>query len=81
MELLNLLKMQVILCFHKNDGEGYFVEPVNGQIYSPVTGKISSVFPTKHAIGITTANGLEILLHMGINTVDLGGKPFDLKKL
>lgn len=60
-------------------GEGYFVEPVNGQIYSPVTGKVSSVFPTKHAIGITTANGLEILLHMGINTVDLGGKPFDLK--
>lgn len=60
-------------------GEGYFVEPVNGQIYSPVIGKVSSVFPTKHAIGITTANGLEILLHMGINTVDLGGKPFDLK--
>lgn len=60
-------------------GEGYFVEPVNGQIYSPVTGKISSVFPTKHAIGITTANGLEILLHMGINTIDLDGQPFDLK--
>lgn len=60
-------------------GEGYFVEPVNGQIYSPVKGKISSVFPTKHAIGITTASGLEILLHMGINTIDLGGKPFDLK--
>ncbi|MGG5359120.1 MULTISPECIES: glucose PTS transporter subunit IIA [unclassified Enterococcus] len=60
-------------------GEGYFVEPENGQIYSPVNGTISSVFPTKHAIGITTKSGLEILLHMGINTVDLGGKPFDLK--
>lgn len=60
-------------------GEGYFVEPVNGQIYSPVKGKVSSVFPTKHAIGITTENGLEILLHMGINTVDLAGKPFNLK--
>jgi PTS system sucrose-specific IIC component len=60
-------------------GEGYFVEPENGQIYSPVTGTISSVFPTKHAIGITTKSGLEVLLHMGINTVDLGGKPFDLK--
>ncbi len=60
-------------------GEGYFVEPRNGRIYSPVAGTISSIFPTKHAIGITTANGLEILIHMGINTVDLGGKPFDIK--
>ncbi|HIF1517951.1 TPA: glucose PTS transporter subunit IIA, partial [Enterococcus faecium] len=60
-------------------GEGYFVEPENGHIYSPVTGVVSSVFPTKHAIGITTPNGLEILLHMGINTVDLGGTPFDVK--
>lgn len=60
-------------------GEGYFVEPINGQIYSPVSGTISSVFPTKHAIGITTANGLEVLLHMGINTVDLGGTPFEVK--
>lgn len=60
-------------------GEGYFVEPINGKIYSPVSGTISSVFPTKHAIGITTANGLEVLLHMGINTVDLGGAPFEVK--
>ena len=60
-------------------GEGYFVEPENGHIHSPVTGVVSSVFPTKHAIGITTPNGLEILLHMGINTVDLGGTPFDVK--
>ncbi|ELA50908.1 PTS system, glucose subfamily, IIA component [Enterococcus faecium EnGen0005] len=60
-------------------GEGYFVEPENGHIHSPVTGVVSSVFPTKHAIGITTPNGLEILLHMGINTVDLGGAPFDVK--
>ncbi|OQO71079.1 PTS beta-glucoside transporter subunit EIIBCA [Enterococcus villorum] len=62
-------------------GEGYFVEPINGQIYSPVSGMISSVFPTKHAIGITTSNGLEVLLHMGINTVDLGGAPFEVKVL
>lgn len=60
-------------------GEGYFVEPTNDQIYSPVTGTVSSVFPTKHAIGISTPNGLEILLHMGIDTVELGGTPFDVK--
>ncbi|WP_430616771.1 PTS system sugar-specific IIBC component [Enterococcus sp. DIV0176] len=60
-------------------GEGFFVEPTNGQIYSPVAGTVQSVFPTKHAIGITTQNGIEVLLHMGINTVDLGGAPFDVK--
>lgn len=59
-------------------GEGYFVEPENGHIYSPVSGKVSSIFPTKHAIGITTPSGLEVLLHMGINTVDLEGKPFTI---
>lgn len=59
-------------------GEGYFVEPTDGAIFTPVAGKISTIFPTKHAIGITTASGLEVLLHMGINTVELDGKPFEL---
>ncbi|MFV0559595.1 MAG: glucose PTS transporter subunit IIA [Enterococcus sp.] len=60
-------------------GDGYFVEPTSNQIYAPVSGTISTVFPTKHAIGITTDDGLEVLLHMGINTVDLNGTPFDVK--
>lgn len=60
-------------------GEGYFVVPKEGTIYAPVSGTVSSVFPTKHAVGITTDNGLEVLLHMGVNTVELDGKPFDLK--
>lgn len=59
-------------------GEGYFVEPTDGTIFTPVAGKISTIFPTKHAIGITTASGLEVLLHMGINTVELDGKPFEV---
>lgn len=59
-------------------GEGYFVEPTEGATYAPVAGKISTIFPTKHAIGITTDSGLEVLLHMGINTVELDGKPFDV---
>ncbi|MFC6322873.1 N-acetylglucosamine-specific PTS transporter subunit IIBC [Companilactobacillus baiquanensis] len=60
-------------------GDGYAVVPIDGQIVSPVDGTITTIFPTKHAMGIKTDNGLEILLHMGIDTVQLDGKPFDLK--
>ena len=60
-------------------GDGFLVIPENGTIYSPVEGVVTSIFPTKHAIGLQTASGLEILLHMGVNTVELEGKPFDIK--
>lgn len=59
-------------------GDGYAVLPTSGEIFSPVAGTISNVFPTKHAVGITTVSGIEVLLHMGLDTVDLGGKPFEL---
>ncbi|VDG19023.1 PTS N-acetylglucosamine transporter subunit IIABC [Lactobacillus sp.] [Lactiplantibacillus mudanjiangensis] len=59
-------------------GDGYAVEPTNGEIVAPVSGEVTSIFPTKHALGIKTASGLEILLHMGINTVEMNGEPFDL---
>lgn len=52
-------------------GDGYAVIPTDGKIYSPVTGKVVSVFPTKHAVGIELPNGVEILLHMGLDTVEL----------
>lgn len=59
-------------------GDGYAVIPNDDNIYSPVTGTITSVFPSKHAIGFKTDNGLEVLLHMGIDTVSLNGEPFDI---
>jgi len=59
-------------------GDGYAVEPTDGEIVSPVSGTVTSIFPTKHALGLKTAGGLEILLHMGINTVEMNGTPFDL---
>ena len=59
-------------------GDGYFVLPENGAIYAPVSGTVTAVFPTKHAIGFTTSSGLEILLHMGVDTVELKGMPFDV---
>ncbi|WP_291293546.1 glucose PTS transporter subunit IIA [Enterococcus sp.] len=59
-------------------GDGYFVAPENGKIFAPAAGTVTTIFPTKHAIGITTPNGLEILLHMGVDTVELQGKPFKI---
>ena len=59
-------------------GDGFAVEPENGAVYAPVVGKVTSIFPTKHAIGLLTAAGAEILLHIVINTVDLGGEGFEI---
>ena len=59
-------------------GDGFAIIPSNGKIYSPVNGTISSIFKTKHAICLRSDNGLDILLHLGIDTVELKGKPFDI---
>ena len=60
-------------------GDGVAVEPDKGEIYSPVKGTVSVVFPTKHVVGITTEEGANIILHIGIDTVELKGKGFDVK--
>lgn len=60
-------------------GDGFAVQPQNGDIYAPISGKISFIADTKHGIGITTDNGMELIIHLGIDTVSLNGKPFDIK--
>jgi len=60
-------------------GDGFAVEPANGNIVSPVSGTVSSIFPTKHALGLVTEAGLEVLVHIGLDTVSLEGKPFEVK--
>lgn len=57
-------------------GDGFAINPTVGEVASPVDGKILNIFPTKHAIGIEADNGLEILIHIGIDTVKLEGKGF-----
>lgn len=59
-------------------GDGFGVQPTNGQIYSPINGKVTSVFPTKHALGLEADNGVEVLVHIGIDTVELQGEPFEI---
>lgn len=60
-------------------GPGFAIDPISEEVFAPIEGKITSVFPTKHAIGIKTAQGMEVLIHIGIDTVDLNGKGFDVK--
>ncbi|MDF7637876.1 glucose PTS transporter subunit IIA [Lactobacillus sp. ESL0791] len=57
-------------------GQGFGLIPSSGEIVAPVTGKIVTIAATKHAIGLKTNEGLEVLVHMGIDTVELKGKPF-----
>lgn len=59
-------------------GDGYAIIPRTNDVFSPVQGKVTSIFPTKHALGIETKSGLEVLIHMGIDTVSLDGEPFDI---
>ncbi|SHN37483.1 glucose-specific PTS transporter subunit IIBC [Gracilibacillus kekensis] len=60
-------------------GDGFAVKPTDGEIVSPVDGKIINIFPTKHAIGMEAENGTEILIHIGIDTVNLKGEGFTAK--
>nr|WP_314459791.1 PTS glucose transporter subunit IIA [uncultured Clostridium sp.] len=57
-------------------GPGVGIDPEEGKLYAPVDGEIVSVFPTGHAIGMTTKDGMEVLLHIGIDTVQLEGDGF-----
>jgi len=59
-------------------GQGFAIEPTSGEIVAPVDGTVTLVSETKHAFGIKTKDGADILVHMGIDTVELEGKPFQV---
>ncbi|XKM12972.1 PTS glucose transporter subunit IIA [Orbaceae bacterium ac157xtp] len=79
-KLKSIDKVNDVVFSDKLMGDGFAVTPVKGtiQVYSPIKGKVLSVFPTKHAITFVTDEGIEGLIHMGIDTVALGGNGFTI---
>lgn len=80
-ELKDISEVSDPVFAQKMMGDGFAVVPENGDIFAPIDGEIVSVFPAKHAFGITTPQGLEVLVHMGIDTVSLDGVPFTTKSV
>lgn len=78
-EVIDVTAVKDPVFAQKMMGDGFAVEPTNGNIYIPVDAKVTSIFPTKHAFGLLTDSGLEVLVHIGLDTVSLEGKPFDVK--
>jgi glucose PTS system EIICBA or EIICB component len=76
-ELKPLSEVPDAVFAEKMMGDGFAIVPSEGTIVSPVNGKVVSLFPTKHAIGILSDSGREILIHVGIDTVKLEGKGFE----
>lgn len=77
-EVVGLDKVEDEVFSEKMMGDGLAIIPNNGEFVSPIDGQLVSVFPTKHAYGIQDKSGVEILLHIGLDTVTLDGKGFEL---
>jgi len=75
-EILSLSSVPDATFADKILGDGFAVRPTEGVVYAPVSGKVAQLFRTNHAIGITTEDGLEILIHVGIDTVKMNGTGF-----
>lgn len=77
-KLIDLVEVEDPVFSRKMMGEGFGVVPDDGHLVSPAAGQVTMVADTKHAIGLKMANGLEVLIHLGIDTVELKGAPFSL---
>ncbi|WLD95435.1 glucose-specific PTS transporter subunit IIBC [Alkalihalobacillus sp. AL-G] len=77
-KLLSITEVPDPVFGEKMMGDGFAIEPTNGTVVAPVDAKVVNVFPTKHAIGLETKAGREILIHVGIDTVNLKGEGFEV---
>ncbi|OAH61213.1 PTS glucose transporter subunit IIA [Domibacillus aminovorans] len=75
-EIIPITEVEDPVFSEKMMGDGFAIIPTNGSVVSPVDGEIMNVFPTKHAIGIKSKQGYEILIHVGLETVNLKGEGF-----
>ncbi|WDV46831.1 PTS glucose transporter subunit IIA [Clostridiaceae bacterium M8S5] len=75
-EVVDITKVADPVFAEKALGDGVAIKPSDGLVVAPCDGKITQIFPTNHAIGIETTNGLEILIHIGLDTVNLKGEGF-----
>ncbi|MGX7351768.1 PTS sugar transporter subunit IIA [Enterococcus canis] len=78
-EMLSLSELDEPVFSQRMIGDGYAVLPDDGRIFAPVSGTVINIFESQHAVGFKMENGLEILLHMGIDTAGLKGAPFKLQ--
>ncbi|WP_339021069.1 PTS glucose transporter subunit IIA [Spiroplasma endosymbiont of Atherix ibis] len=78
-EIIDLSKVEDEVFSEKMLGDGLAFIPENGEFVAPIDGKLVTVFPSGHAYGIVNSNGVEILLHIGLDTVSLNGEGFDIK--
>ena len=76
---VELTEVEDIVFSEKILGDGVAIEPKAEELYSPVDGIVNVVFPTKHVIGIKADNGAELIIHVGIDTVELNGEGFEIK--
>lgn len=76
-ELVDLSEVPDPTFSEKMMGDGVAIKPTNGEVVSPVNGKVVQLFPTKHAIGIESEAGVEYLIHIGLETVALNGEGFE----
>ena len=77
-EVLPIEQVKDEVFSQKMMGDGFAVEPVANEVVSPVSGKVVSVFPSKHAIGLMSEDGIEVLVHMGLDTVQMKEPAFDV---
>lgn len=75
-EVIRLENVPDLVFSQKMIGDGFAMNPSNGVVVAPVDGTIVQIFPTNHAFGIMTTQGLEVLVHIGIDTVELKGEGF-----
>lgn len=77
-ELVDITEVPDKVFSEKMMGDGIAIKPDNGDVYAPFDGTVKMVFPTKHAIGIESEDGVELLIHFGLETVKLEGQGFDI---